>query len=47
MADMQGIHGGQRLKSRNGKEGLVGLDAQAVDKWLAGEEEKNTCDQSD
>jgi len=44
MADSNGIQRGARLKNRNGKERLVGLDAQAAYEWLASEEEKNTCE---
>ena len=44
MADSKGIQRGARLKNRNGKQRLVGLDAQGADEWLAGEKEKNTCE---
>jgi hypothetical protein len=45
MADSNGIQRGSRLKNRNGKDRLVVLDAQPADEWLAGEEEKYTCEQ--
>jgi len=47
MADSKGIQRGGRLKNRNREERLVVLNAQPADEWLAGEEEKNTCEQSD
>ena len=45
MADSNGIQRGLRLKNRNGKDRLVVLDAQPADEWLAGDEEKYTCEQ--
>jgi len=44
MADIKGVQRSLRLKDRNGKKRLVGLDAQPADEWLPREKEKNTCD---
>jgi hypothetical protein len=44
---MPGVQSGLWFKNGCGKKSFVGLDSEASNKWLAGEEEKYTCKQAD